>query len=69
LKSVKALGDAYCLQAEELGGAEIVVKPIADHYSLARCTAGAGKSELENRRIRFFEALLCGGEANRDEWH
>jgi len=59
---MKALSDAYCLPAEALGGADIVVKPVADHYSLPRCTAGPGKSELENRRIRFFEALLCGGE-------
>src|SRR6516225_3399267 len=68
LQSPKALRDTYCSPAEEFGGTDIVVKPVADHYRVRCCTAGARESQIENHPIRFFDVLFRGGgKGERDE--
>ena len=67
LESRKALRDAYCSPAEELGRVDIVVEPVADHYRVRRCTAGPRERPARKSPIRFFKALLRGGQAERDE--
>lgn len=69
LKSRKALQDADRFPTLHPGWTDVLVEPIADHDGLAGRAFGAGQSEAENRRVRFFEAELRRSQTDRHERH